>query len=214
MTSKDVSSLKARPSDFAHLRWLSDYCDYQWQGRRILDLGCGSGYLCEKSLLEGASFACGVDMVVPTGYTPSMAWTFHSLDLDQSEWSQTILTLCQRKLFDAIFAFDILEHVSSPWNFLVECRKLLASEGILVVTTPNTSSWERWLRPRSWSGATDEQHKTLFHRYSLSFILERAGLEPALLEAPVRKLGPLAALAPQIGGQLFCVAGQPRNAHQ
>jgi hypothetical protein len=40
----------------------------------------------------------------------------------------------------------------------------------------------------------------------LRFLVERCGFLPVTLAAPVRKLGGLAPLAPQVGAQIFCVA--------
>jgi hypothetical protein len=91
-------------------------------------------------------------------------------------------------------------------RFLSGCRDLLKPGGRLILTTPNTASWERILKGDRWSGATDPQHRILFSRYSLGFLLQRVGLIPVQLRAPVRRLSSVGLLAPQIGAQIFCVA--------
>jgi hypothetical protein len=83
---------------------------------------------------------------------------------------------------------------------------LLRPGGQLVVTTPNTNSWERLLRPTAWSGAQDPQHRILFNRYSLAFLLRRVGFKPLVVRAPLRKLAFLGPLAPEVGAQIFAVA--------
>jgi hypothetical protein len=89
--------------------------------------------------------------------------------------------------------------------FLVTCGKLLEPEGLLVLTTVNVDSWERLIRPGEWSGATDAQHKILFTKYSLAFLLARTGFSVNVMAAPIRKIEFLGALQPGFGGQLFCV---------
>lgn len=39
--------------------------------------------------------------------------------------------------FDVIFAGDIIEHLSNPGMFLDACKRNIASNGVLVITTPN-----------------------------------------------------------------------------
>lgn len=195
--------MQARPSDLDHWRWLVTAKASDFAGKSILDLGCGSGWICDKAMQEGARRAVGIDIVEPENWRAGESrWEYASTDLDHPAWHEDLAGP-----FDAIYAFDILEHLQSPYAFLCSCRRLLAPQGHLVLTTPNTLSWERRLRPRTWSGASDPQHKTLFHQYSLEFLLQRCGLSVQSLQAPLRKLSFLGPLIPDIGGQMLCVAG-------
>ena len=63
-----------------------------------------------------------------------------------------------------------------------------------------------WLDRQLGPGSQDPQHKTLFHRYSLQFLLAKAGFESVSIQAPMRLLKFLGPIQPQIGGQIFCVA--------
>jgi SAM-dependent methyltransferase len=50
------------------------------------------------------------------------------------------LTLLDAPLFDAVVAVEVIEHLESPWVFMREAMRLLSSNGILLVTTPNVDS--------------------------------------------------------------------------
>jgi 2-polyprenyl-3-methyl-5-hydroxy-6-metoxy-1,4-benzoquinol methylase len=192
-----------RAPDIDHLQWLQRDAGVDFRGRRFLDLGCGSGYLCAEAARAGAVKSVGVDLLPPGVAT--QGWEYQRVDLDGGDWHRQLDP--NGEGFDVVSAFDILEHVTSPAHFVAACKELLRPNGRLIVTTPNTSSWERWLRPQHWSGATDPQHKILFCRYSLMFLLERSGFAVMSLRAPVRKLDRLIGrLAPQIGAQIICVA--------
>ena len=192
---------ECRQSDIDHYNWLKILGINSFTNLNILDLGCGSGYLCQKAMSMGASQALGVDVVKPETDPSEMLWEFGQLNLNEPQWHEELTSK-----FDLLFAFDILEHLDSPSNFLVSCRKSLSSNGLLVVTTPNVNSWECTVNPNNWSGVQDPQHKTLFTKYSLAFLLKKSGFSDINLQAPIRKLSFLGALQPQIGGQILCTA--------
>lgn len=195
-----MSMSGAAPSDIDHLRWLDATASVEWTGRSVLDIGCGSGFLCAELMRRGARAAVGIDMREPSVKADS--WVFRKMDLEDRQWPRQFLA---ESPFDIITAFDLIEHLSSPWLLLSQMHALLAPTGQLILTTPNANSWERLLRPTTWSGAHDKQHKTLFTRYSLAFILDRSGFVPTKLIAPVRKLARLGALVPGVGAQIFVV---------
>jgi len=192
-------SFPANPSDLVHLRWLSDAGLRHFGGKKILDLGCGSGHLCALAASERAATVVGIDLVEPAA---KASWQFLKMDLDSPSWSDQ---LAFTGPFDLILAFDIIEHMASPFQFLRGCRKILNPAGTLVVTTPNLTSWERWVKPDSWSGVTDPQHKILFSRYSLRFLAGKVDLSPRIIKAPMKSLAWMGALQPHIGGQIFCI---------
>lgn len=52
--------------------------------------------------------------------------------------------------FDAVFGFELIEHVTSPSAFLRAAHALLKQDGLLIISTPNLEcgrsvGWERWL---------------------------------------------------------------------
>ena len=192
--------MQPRPSDIDHLTWLKNTGLISFSGKKILDLGCGSGFICTHATSEKADFVAGVDIEKPE--MPVYGWHFLQVNLDQDNWHKELAS----HKFDFIFAFDILEHLESPYKFLCSCQKLLSEEGTLFLTTPNVGSWERLLKPITWSGARDPQHKILLSKYGLNFLLERSGFKNNKLSAPVRSLAFLGQLQPDIGGQFFVVS--------
>lgn len=197
-----MNQLKPSSSDIDHLKWLASVGIGSLQGLRVLDLGCGSGFICHQAVKDGATSAIGIDIIKPRYFDENSKWIFLESNLDGDDWIKQI----PQQEFDLVLAFDILEHLESPYRFVSAIRSVMSKNATLVLTTPNTQSWERFIKPSSWSGAQDIQHKVLFNRYSLKFLLARAGFKCTQLKAPMRSLTPLGVLQPQIGGQIICLA--------
>ncbi len=114
--------------------------------------------------------------------------------------------------FDLVAMFDVIEHVASPFDVLVEVRRVLALGGSMIITTPNLVGLDRWLRPNSWSGVADPSHRYLFSPASLKHLLVQAGFKTMRLRTPFHALGELPPLArlvmerSMLGGQLWVTA--------
>ena len=207
MNKIHYNTQELNPSDLVHLGWLGILGITDVKELKILDLGCGSGYLCQKFMNEGARNVVGIDIDRPVdiGFD-GKDMHFLPLDLNASDWADKLDSKLDSGKFDLVLAFDIVEHLNVPVGFLKNINKLLKNDGRLVLTTPNTNSWECLLFPKTWSGAKDPDHLTLFNTYSLRFILERTGFEVGEIQARINKLGPLASLLPNWGGQLLSLS--------
>lgn len=85
--------------------------------------------------------------------------------------------------FDVIFAFNVIEHVADPAEFLRHCARLLTPDGQLFVQTPNFESLDaRLFRRRSWAGLHCPRHWVLFSDASLRRAADAADLRVARLE--------------------------------
>ena len=79
--------------------------------------------------------------------------------------------------YDVIVAWNILEHVLSPKNFLSSCNSALSESGVLLIQTPNFQTISaRIFRKTYWGGLHAPRHFTLFSRFSLENHIDRAGL--------------------------------------
>jgi 2-polyprenyl-3-methyl-5-hydroxy-6-metoxy-1,4-benzoquinol methylase len=102
-------------------------------GARVLDLGCGSGYFCGQ-LLERGYRVTGVDCS-ESGIETARR-TFPRARFEIASATDPCLPQILGDQFHAIVSMETIEHVYSPALFLGNCRAMLESRGLLVVSTP------------------------------------------------------------------------------
>lgn len=139
---------------------------YLQPGVRVLDYGCGPGYLVAH-LLDAGFQVTGADFAIDaTGDTA----TRHAGRAGFGGVSTIDALLGTGRQFDSVFLLEVVEHLYEKDLELTfhNVRRLLAPGGHLIVTTPNEERLEdnmvycpvsnlvfhRWQHVRSWSAAT------------------------------------------------------------
>lgn len=138
--------------EFVDTEWRSDW---KWDrvlphlsglsGRRVLDVGCGSGYHCWRMLGAGADFVLGID--------PGILFLMQFLAVkrylpDSPVW---LAPLRMEELpgglaaFDTVFSMGVLYHRRSPLDHILELREALRPGGELVLETLVVEGDERTL---------------------------------------------------------------------
>jgi O-antigen biosynthesis protein len=143
--------------------------------KRVLDVGCSSGYLAGPLSRHGN--------------------TIIGLELDPAA-AQEAERYCERVLvgdvetmelplapasFDVVLCGDVVEHLRDPGATLARLRPFLKPGGELVVSTPNVANWaiRLSLLAGRWAytdrGILDRTHTHLFTRRTLVETIEGAG---------------------------------------
>lgn len=158
-------------------------------GARVLDIGCGRGYVAEE-LAKKAAHVTGVDQFAPArSVDPKVS--FHRWDLDDDPLP------VDASACDQIFMLDIIEHLKDPEVFMERLRHATARRRPeIVITTGNIG----FIATRAMllfgqfnygrRGILDRTHTRLFTFGSLRELLDQAGyrvLEVAGIPAPFPK---------------------------
>ncbi len=105
------------------------------EGRRVLDVGCGSGYHCWRMLGAGAREVIGID---PTPLFVVQFWALQRYLQQDNIW---VLPLAMEQVppalraFDTVFSMGVLYHRRSPLDHLLELKDCLRPGGQLVLET-------------------------------------------------------------------------------
>ena len=189
-------------------------------GKRVLDVGCSSGYLA-RPLVERGCTVVGIELDEKAAEAARevcsevLVGDAETMELPFPEGS-----------FDVVLCGDVIEHLRDPERFLARLRPLLREGGRLVLTTPNVANWTmrlglllgRWQYTER--GILDRTHLHLFTRNTLVETLERADYRVLELDytVPVPTIGAPAVeraahaigrLRPSLFAYQFVVAAAP-----
>lgn len=130
------------------LRYLHDRIDRHWQldeaglkplaGRSAADVGCGAGLLAEPLARLGAAVT-GID-AAPENIAAARDHALgQGLEIDYRVGGAEALG----GRYDLVTAMEVIEHVADPAAFVGALAAGVAEGGLLILSTPNRTSWSR-----------------------------------------------------------------------
>jgi 2-polyprenyl-6-hydroxyphenyl methylase/3-demethylubiquinone-9 3-methyltransferase len=130
------------------LGYIRDRLDQHWgadehdlkplAGRRAADVGCGAGLLAEPLARLGAAVTA-VD-AAPENIAAARAHAAgQGLDIDYRVGGVETL----QGPFDLVTCLEVLEHVAEPRAFVGGLARILAPDGLLILSTPNRTAMSR-----------------------------------------------------------------------
>ncbi|MEO5720445.1 MAG: bifunctional glycosyltransferase/class I SAM-dependent methyltransferase [Chthoniobacterales bacterium] len=159
-------------------------------GGRILDIGCGRGYVAGALAAKGCQVT-GMDQYIPDHSPLPGQIDFIRWDLDRKEFPVNVSG------FDQIFMLDIIEHLKEPEVFMDELRFAAACKRPeVILTTANIGFFVTRLMllfgqfNYGKKGILDATHTRLFTFRSLKALLDQSGyrvLEVRGIPAPFPK---------------------------
>lgn len=174
---------------------------YPLEGLRILDIGCGGGLLSEPLARLGGTVT-GVDATADNCAVASDHARQQGVRIEYLNTTAEALAE-EGRTFDAVVALEILEHVRQPEAFVATCRRLMATPGLLAMSTLNrtllsyglaivaaerllgwvpqgTHTWRRFVRPRELTSMMRQQGLAVgecegFHYSAVRGVWSRGG---------------------------------------
>jgi 2-polyprenyl-6-hydroxyphenyl methylase/3-demethylubiquinone-9 3-methyltransferase len=127
--------------DRADQHWGFDECDLRpLKGRRAADVGCGAGLLAEPLARLGAEVTA-IDAAPENIAAARLHAEGQGLEIDYRVGGVETLT----GTYDLVTCLEVLEHVAEPRAFVAGLERILAPDGLLILSTPNRTATSRLL---------------------------------------------------------------------
>lgn len=146
------------------------------RARRVLDLGCSTGWLAAALKRRGDVEVVGIERE-PAYAAEARAHCDLVIEGDVADVPDEL------GRFDCLVAADVLEHLVDPWSALEAYVAMLDPGCRAIVSLPNVAHWSTFARlaggswPRLPEGIHDETHLRWFTRRDAIELLEGAGLQ-------------------------------------
>jgi len=147
-------------------------------GKNILDIACGSGYGSKILAEAGALKVTGVDRDAEA--LEEARKNYSEVDFkvgDAENISET------DKSFNLITSFETIEHLNNPEKYLAEIARVLAAEGIFLVSTPNREVFGQKNPYHLHEFTRTEFEETLKKYFKNIFIMEQLNGIASLIKA-------------------------------
>lgn len=194
------SSQKIHPKHLIFQKYPPEFLKYLEPNDLVLDVGCGNG---QNSLLAAGKtekvigfdidkkqLKIAKDEAVRRGLK-NVRFDYVSAE-DKFPYKSTS--------FDKIIFLGVLEHLFNRESILKEIRRVMKSDGQLLLGVPNeTTSWKKLQMKVGVQHFTDPDHKLEFTRQSITDLLTKTGFTPISIQ-PTAFDTPLAGLIDVVGG--------------
>jgi cyclopropane fatty-acyl-phospholipid synthase-like methyltransferase len=152
-----------------HLSRYSFAADYV-RGKKVLDIACGSGYGSRALLDAGAVTVDGVDLSEDVIEFATKKFACEGVRY----CCDTVYSYSSDRPYDVIVSFETIEHVDDHKMALNNLYRLLADDGVLLISSPN-----RFITSPKADAVTDKPanpyHRMEFNRSEFVAALREAG---------------------------------------
>lgn len=143
------------------------------QGKSLLDIGCGTGELLNHFNKMGWN----VNGIEPNSSARSFAVKNYNIPV----FAENGLDKFDKESFDVISMWHVLEHVPDLNGRMIQLKKLVKNDGLLIIALPNLNSPDAIKYGPHWAGLDVPRHLYHFTKDTFQTLLQKHNME--LLES-------------------------------
>jgi 2-polyprenyl-6-hydroxyphenyl methylase/3-demethylubiquinone-9 3-methyltransferase len=104
------------------------------KGKKVLDVGCGGGLICEPLARLGAQVH-GID--ANSNSIEAARVHADAMNLEITYELGVLENISETKKYDLVLALEVVEHVDNPKDFIASCLQKLVPGGLFIISTLN-----------------------------------------------------------------------------
>lgn len=158
------------------------------KGATVLDMGAGQGALSAR--LHDLGYAVTAVDANDNDYAlEGRGINFEHVNFNDEKELMAFITRNEAS-FDVVCGVEVIEHLENPWSYVLGLTRLARPGGLILITTPNTTSWLSRLH-FLWKGTFPNfQERNLSYGhinpiapFELNLIMSRCGLKNIEIES-------------------------------
>ncbi len=125
----------------------------RFQGKSVLDIGCGSGLHALAARRLGASRILAVDIDADSVATTRSVLAVHGADSVARVEHVSVFDLdpARHGTFDIVYSWGVLHHTGDMWEAIRKAAALVAQGGALIIALYRTTRMDRfWIAEKRW----------------------------------------------------------------
>jgi len=112
--------------------------EMKWKGKRVLDVGCGTGNFAREIAKKDAKYVLGID------YADEAIKIAEKNNKEKNLKFKKLDVIKLDEKFDIIVSIGTIEHMDNPIKIIKKLKSCLNKNGKIILTTPN------WTNPRGY----------------------------------------------------------------
>ena len=114
----------------------------RWEGKRVLEIGCGLGTDATNFARAGANYtgvelsSASLELARRRFEVFGLKGTFHEGNAEQVD------AIVPARAFDLVYSFGVIHHTVTPRNVIEAARRVVADDGELRIMLYNKNSWK------------------------------------------------------------------------
>jgi SAM-dependent methyltransferase len=194
-TSERVTEDEYQAREGDYLIYLFHLATYDFarphvEGRRVLDFGCGTGYGTHR-IASGCAAITGIDVSTDAVAFARARYRAENLDFRVTAPVEEAPLPFADGSFDAVLSFQVIEHVPDPDRYVSEANRVLASDGVMLVATPDRRTrllpgqrpWNRYHRTEF----APDQLRDMLGRHFGTVEAYGMGADPAIIGRELKR---------------------------
>ena len=152
------------------------FCEFEkWQGKRVLEIGCGIGTMAKNFAAHGADYT-GVELSGESLALTRQRFAVYGLGGTFYNCNAEHLTdTVPVEAYDLVFTWGVIHHSPNPARILEQARSYMRSGTVLKVMVYASNSWKNYMIEAGWDQPEAQYGCPIAYTYTAEELIQMVG---------------------------------------